>query len=209
MNHGVTNIMKHNVSSRLLFGVIAIVLLLSANTVQAQIAWEDSFTQGVVTTVEQRDTWVAFRAQLTPDNQYFSIHISGSLDPEGVTCSDPTQAAAFANLLNTGTSGIVSCDGHEWTLCDRYDGEVWIDPPALCSGSNCPDPGTIIRPGIGNSNFGGVGTATCSAPSQTMRMAFNAEAGSLESVPSLSTWGLMFLILLLGLSIFGRTRRTV
>jgi hypothetical protein len=201
--------MINTISSRLLFAAISIVLLLTATTVHAQLFWEDSFTQSVVATTEQKDAWTAFKAQLTPDNQYYSIHISGSLDPVGVTCADPAQAAAFANLLNTNTSGIVSCDGHEWALCaSRYDGEVWIDPPELCSGSNCPDPGAIIRPGIENSNWGGVGTATCLAPSQTMRLEFNADIEPPKPVPALSTWGVILLTLLLGLGIFRRTRKT-
>ena len=160
-NHGLINIMNSTISSRLMFPVI-ILLLLSAKNADAQVIWEDSFTNDETATTEQRDTWAAFKAQLAPEDQYFSMQISGSLDQVGITCSDPAKAAEFANLLNTYTDGIVSCDGYEWSHCARYDGEVWIDPPDLCNNNNCPSPGYIIRLGIGNANWGGVGTATCS-----------------------------------------------
>ncbi len=201
--------MNSIVSSRVIFVLIAFTFLVAARNADAQISWDDSFTSGVPSTTEQLDSWLAFKAQLVPENQYFSIQISGSLDPVGITCTDPARATEFANLLNTNTSGIVSCDGHEWALCaSRYDGEVWIDPPELCSGQNCPDPGYIIRPGIFNSNWGGAGTATCGAPSQTLRLEFNADIDiePAKPVPALSIWGLALLIVLLGLGIFINTR---
>jgi hypothetical protein len=80
---------------------------------------------------------------------------------------------AFAAAVRGGTRGTWTCDGRSWSICDRYHGEVWINPPSECSGSNCPNPGYILRPCIGNLNWGGVNTATCSAPSQTMTLEFH------------------------------------
>jgi hypothetical protein len=211
LNHvqGVDNVMSSTVSNRVLYALIACVFLLAAKNADAQIVWADSFTNNVATSSQQLNDWLAFKAQLVPGNQYFSMQTSGSLDAVGISCNDPARAAEFANLLYTNTSGIVSCDGHQWSLCaNRYDGEVWIDPPGLCSGANCPDPGYIIRPGIGNDNWGGIGTATCDAPSQTMSLAFNGEIGPSVPVPALSTWGLILLVMLLGLGLFLRHRRT-
>jgi len=197
--------------SRLTFVFLSVMLLLVAGSANAAFVWEDSFVNGVVPTTEQDDGWTAFKAQLVPEGTYYSMRISGSLDTVGLTCTDATASAEFANLLNTNTSGIVECDGHQWSLCaNRYNGEVWIDPPGLCDGNNCPSPGMIIRPGIFNENWGGVGTATCSAPSQTMRFEFNADVAPLESipVPTLSWWGLMLLVLLIGAGFYTWSRKT-
>src|SRR5205807_9546976 len=37
----------------------------------------------------------------------------------------------------------------------------------------CPSPGYVVRPDIANVNWGGVNTATCSGPSQTMTVSFS------------------------------------
>lgn len=202
--------MNSKISSRFMFTAI-ILLMLFAKNANAQFTWEDSFTNAVNPTSNQLDTWNAFKAGLVPEADYSSILISGSLDEVGIGCSDPAKAAEFANLLNTDTSGIVSCDGHEWALCaTRYSGEVWIDPPSLCDANNCPSPGNIIRVGIGNSNWGGIGTATCDAPSQTMRLEFNAELlppADATPVPTMSQWALIMLSMLLGLLVFTNRKR--
>jgi hypothetical protein len=91
-----------------------------------------------------------------------------------VTCSDPTIATQIAAALRNNTDLNVTCNGRIWSLCaNRYNGEFWIDPPAQCSPNNCPT-GYIIRPCIGNTNpnWGGLNTATCSAPTQTMQVTF-------------------------------------
>jgi hypothetical protein len=42
----------------------------------------------------------------------------------------------------------------------------------MTSLSNCDNPGYVIKPGIANLNWGGWGTATCGAPSQTITIEF-------------------------------------
>ena len=80
---------------------------------------------------------------------------------------------ALANALYTNVNYIspTACNGNVWSSCARYAGEVWLNPPSLCNGSNCPT-GYIIRPNIGNSNWGGVNTATCGGSSQQMTLIF-------------------------------------
>lgn len=199
---------------RLIF--VSAILLAASTTSFAQttVVWEDSFTNGVPATPQQQADWTTFRGQLLPALNYQAMRISGSLGNPGLTCNDPVATAQYAALLNTLTSGTVSCDGHDWSLCgSRYDGEVWIDPPSLCSGSNCPNPGRIIRPGINNLNWGGVGTATCDAPSQTMRLEFSetsfAPRPPAVPVPTLSGWALALLVTLFGFAVFHRIRNRV
>ena len=113
-----------------------------------------------------------WRASL-PASGLRGMRMYGSLDEEGITCTDPVVAQELANAIRTNVAYIGSCDGHEWSVCDRYTGEIWIDPPSLCSGSNCPSPGYIIRPCIGGYSVpGGVNAATCSNIPQTMGIEF-------------------------------------
>lgn len=124
--------------------------------------------------------WDTWRAGLTP-GVYLKMTIYGTNDVVGQTCTDITvtnaMATAIKNATATSTCAYVSppTNGHVWSVCNRYNAEVWLDPPACCSGSNCPSPNAyILRPCIGgtNSNWGGVNTATCGAPTQIMAIEF-------------------------------------
>ena len=134
--------------------------------------WEETLTAGVTPTF-QCDSWEVFRT-LLPVSGISEVTIYGDFDPAGLTCAIPEQAQALADAIRDGREWLGSCDGHDWSVCGtRYSGEVWIDPPTLCSGSNCPNPGYILRPCIGNANWGGVNTATCSSnPTQFMGIQF-------------------------------------
>jgi hypothetical protein len=114
--------------------------------------------------------WRSFRASLTGTG-YRSITIRGTASTTTFTCSNPTAVAQIVTGLRNLTDFFVSCDSHVWSMCTRYEGEFWIDPPMLCSGSNCPGPGTLVRPCFdAPNNFSGVGTATCNAPAQTITL---------------------------------------
>ena len=134
------------------------------------VEYFEEFVSGATPTA-QCVAWDEFRALLV--DEYSLVSLTGSLEPLGLSCSDPEAATAIALALRTSTDVDVMCDGHRWTNCGaRYLGELWIDPPSLCASSNCPSPGYIVRPCISNSNWGGVNTATCSPPSQTMTLRF-------------------------------------
>ncbi len=131
------------------------------------------------TATAQCAVWDAWRAALTP-GLYLKCTMSGTNDPTGITCTDPTivnQIAAAIKAANgTPTGGYTSpvTNGHTWSVCNRYNGETWIDMPGTtpCNGANCPSPGYIMRPCITNLNWGGVNTATCGAPTQVMTIEF-------------------------------------
>ncbi|MCB9232352.1 MAG: T9SS type A sorting domain-containing protein [Bacteroidia bacterium] len=143
---------------------------------QATITYSESFTNGQGSPGIQCTNWNAFRAQLVPTNCYVSMTVTGTFDAVGLTCTDPSVTAQMAAALYNLTDLYASANGHIWSLCgSRYSGEFWIDPPALCSGNNCPGPNAyILRPCIGgsNPNWGGVNTNTCGAPSQIMTLTF-------------------------------------
>jgi hypothetical protein len=140
--------------------------------------YSEAFVNGSTATA-QCTTWNSWRAGLATSG-YSTVTMSGTYDTTGITCSDPTTAQAIADAVRTATSGSWTCDGHTWYLCGtRYSGELWIDAPSLCSGSNCPNPGYLMRACISNANWGGVNTATCTSnPSQTMTLDFCGGGGS-------------------------------
>ena len=134
--------------------------------------YQENFTNGQAATA-QCDVWKDWIPTL--EQNYTKVVFSSSEDPLGVVCEDPTIVNALAKAIKDKTNFNETCNGRQWTLCGtRYEGELWIDPPSLCSGSNCPNPGWIIRPCIGgsNSNWGGGNTNTCGGVSQTMTLKF-------------------------------------
>ncbi len=156
--------------------LVGLFVLAYSFTVNAQnvytVMWTDSFRNGTAPNAQEIANWNAFRASLTSNLCYDSMRITGTFDQAGQVCRNATITAAFANALNTGSTYISpSTNGNVWHLCWRYDGEVWLNPPSSCSGSNCPS-GYIIRPGIANINWGGVNTATCGPPNQRQSFIF-------------------------------------
>jgi hypothetical protein len=155
--------------------------ILSSVIVKSQtIMWTDTFINGVASNAAQVTTWDNFRAQLDTNLCFTKMTIKGTYDTVGQVCTDPTIIKAYANALKNFVSYTSPLtNGNVWSLCARYSGEVWLNPPSQCSGSNCPT-GYIIRPGILNTNWGGVNTATCSPPSQ--RQYFIFEFGSSSTI---------------------------
>ncbi|MCZ7556424.1 MAG: T9SS type A sorting domain-containing protein [Bacteroidia bacterium] len=164
----------------LLQGIVLLcILIFGAGEATAQNhIFSATFTNGQTPTA-QCNAWNAWRATLTP-GQYLGVTFRGSANAGaqvGVTCNDPAMANALAAAIMTGVNGAQYtsplCNGRIWYLCDRYGGELWIDAPALCSGSNCPDPAYIMRVCIGNLNWGGANTPTCTSnPTQVMELIF-------------------------------------
>jgi hypothetical protein len=92
----------------------------------------------------------------------------GTNDTVGHTCSG-TDANTICQALHTGTtvSGL-SCGGYTWEVylsCGSASPELSSDG-TTCA---CETPGYDVRPCINtDANWGGINTATCSAPTQTM-----------------------------------------
>ena len=143
--------------------------------VNAQTATFSQSYTGSAGSSAQCAAWTTFMTTLSTSGNYIKMTISGTYDATGFSCTDKTIITAFVAAIKNGTTYISgTTSGHVWSICNRYSGEIWIDPPASCSGSNCPSPGYIIRPCIGgtNVNWGGINTATCGAPSQVMTIKF-------------------------------------
>ena len=135
---------------------------------QAGSTYSQAFVINVTPTT-QCTAWQTFTGAL--GSGYGGMVVYSNNSP-GFTCTDPTVTNNMAAALKNNTAYTAVCNGHTWSNCNRYSGELWIDPPAQCSGSNCPSPGYIVRPCIGNTNWGGINQATCGGASQTMSVAF-------------------------------------
>jgi glycine rich protein/type IX secretion system substrate protein len=98
--------------------------------------------------------------------------MSGTGNPTGIHCTNATVALAVANALRTGGTYTGSSDGFTWEVGACGSGTELSAMGSICS---CPSPGYIVRPciGTGNTNWGGINTATCGGGSQTMTVTFN------------------------------------
>ncbi|HEU4408529.1 MAG TPA: hypothetical protein VFS43_24920 [Polyangiaceae bacterium] len=132
------------------------------------------------TTQAACDAWNGFRSQAA-SGSFGRVTMRGTFDPVGLSCNDAATATQICNALSAGTPTSLFCEGHFWNVgscgTEVRDGafidaiELSVDDPiCTCSGP----PGHSVRPCIdvafGNPNWGGVGTETCFAPSQTLEV---------------------------------------
>ena len=101
--------------------------------------------------------WNTFRGNLT--GTYNSITLSGSNDPTGVTCNG-SEANNICQALRAGSAGSWSCDGRTWRIGNCGSGVEINASTSIC---NCVNSYTV-RPCIGNTNWGGINTSSCSSP---------------------------------------------
>lgn len=93
----------------------------------------------------------------------------GSLDPVGVTLTDPVVIGNIASALkNSMAYGPVTSNSRSWAVGACGSGYELSATGAVCI---CVT-GYIARPCIGNANFGGINGSTCTAPSQTITVTF-------------------------------------
>jgi hypothetical protein len=85
-----------------------------------------------------------------------------------VTC---TGAAAdqLCQALHAGTSVSLTCGGRSWAVGACGGIEINANGP-VCT---CDGPGYTVRPCVQTANWGGAGTATCNAPTQTITVVCN------------------------------------
>jgi len=167
--------------------VVLLVFLLSTMilTASAQsVTWTDSFVQGQTPTAQQCQNWNAFRAQLG-QKSFASVTISGTYDEVGRTITDPVSATVLAQLLSSGTSGTVNSGGHTWSvgmcgasLCGGLSVTLSVDGSS--SACECTDT-YAIRANAQGDQWGGINTASCNAPSQTMRLVFHSGVSIITS----------------------------
>ncbi len=165
-----------------LFGIVCLLLVLPTQVLA--LTYEENFVQGnsYETGTPEGDRWNTFTAEVgvgAAANSYISVSLSGSGDPVGFTCTDPASTNTLGAALSVvGTSTSVTCDGNTWNVGPCGPGqELNVNAPSICG---CINPGYIIRPTIGNLNWGGIDSATCNGSTQTIRLEFNDGLANLE-----------------------------
>ena len=131
------------------------------------VFWSDMFSQNQGSPAAC-NTWNEFRMSLGAFQNFSFIQIYGSNDMNGVSC----QGAAANTLCQALASGqavnSLACDGRTWNIGNCGSGvEINAQGNGVCA---CTNPGYTVRPCIGNSNWGGVNTATCGGPNQTIEV---------------------------------------
>lgn len=132
----------------------------------------------------QFDNWTSFTASL-PTSGLTSLKISGSLDTTGYVCTDESLVQTIANNLRTSTVGTVVCDGRSWSTGSCAGPELSVGSTAGVCQCNSNYTVRANHP----SQWGGIGSTTCSAPTQTMSVGFSITEPLLDysDAPTTST----------------------
>ncbi|HEY2104029.1 MAG TPA: LamG domain-containing protein, partial [Chthoniobacterales bacterium] len=156
----------------------------------ARAIFSASFTQGQDASPAVQQQWRDFIQSLIPAS-YDTVTISGSNDTTGRTLTDATIVPQIAAAMQNGTPGTWTAGGFTWNVgigCQHgNDVELNANASGDTNTCDCPNPGYVVRPDIspGNANWGGVNTATCFGPSQTMTVTFSGPgAPSCDPPPS-------------------------
>lgn len=177
-----------------LFLLLAVVY--APQAVAQDVVYSETFTNGTsyCPGQSQFDNWGIFRSQLdTTLKKFRQVTVKGSNDPVGITCNDPDLTRKIAHAMRTGTNFSVTCNGQPWVITagacwggcssSAVELELVVGSTFTC---NCTNPGYIFRPNIGNLNWGGIGGATCNAPTQTMTVIFSNPLGNNASIGGMS-----------------------
>jgi hypothetical protein len=189
--------------------LVVVLLCLAISPSYGQpVTYSEAFTQGATYCPgsSQYDNWITFRSNLdTGIHNFGSVTVSGTFDQAGISCSNPAIVLQIADALHNASDGSWSCDGHTWNVssgcytgcASAADAVVLHVDDVYCS---CTDPSYVVRPGIGNENWGGVNSDTCYAPTQTMTVTFAGASQVSHSVPTMTEWGMLVFAALAGLS---------
>ena len=127
--------------------------------------WSDNFTRNTTPTAQQVASYDAFWDNITVDQGWDNISIGTPEDY--VTCTEPNNIINLYKQNNQ--TGQYVCDGKTWHVGICGGGmSIAVGTSGDCS---CGRNAWTVRPGIGNSNWGGVGNE-CRAHSQTLTVFF-------------------------------------
>ena len=127
--------------------------------------WSDNFTRNVRPTTQMVSSYDAFWDNITVDQGWDNISIG---NPDNfVTCTEPNNIINLYKQKNQ--TGQYVCDGKTWHVGICGQGmSIAVGTSGDCS---CGRSAWTVRPGIGNTNWGGVGNE-CRAHSQTLTVFF-------------------------------------
>lgn len=162
--------------------VMLFLLFFASVSSKAQIlTYSETFIGGSPATIAQADGWYNYVASLAP-LPYTRLTFSGGPSNLSFVCTNPTIIADIALSLRTSVPKVWVDGPNTWRVGVSGSGGTILTPcyelSVNVTGTNaCSNPiGHTIRPCIGNSNvnWGGMGTLTCGAPTQTITVEFFA-----------------------------------
>jgi hypothetical protein len=129
-----------------------------------ETVYDSLFTNALAPVADQCTAWNDFRGDVSANADF--VRLSGSANQAGVLCGNSAAASQVCNALRTGgTVTGLACGPDTWNVGACGGTAVSVNS-SVCS---CPASGAhIARPCIANPNWGGMGTATCSSPAQSM-----------------------------------------
>lgn len=172
-------------------GKIAVMILIlsafAASTFAQTVTWSDSFSGGEAPSTTQCQNWTDFLDQLG-GKRFASVTISGTFDETGITITDPDAATQLAQLLNSRTGGIVTSGDHYWRVGTCYQGacgslSIMLSVDGNKADCDCLDT-YAIKPHSQTSDWGGINTPSCDAPSQTMKLVFQSGVSVIANGPT-------------------------
>jgi hypothetical protein len=140
--------------------------LTSVESVKTPYIFSEFFQTGVAETAAECTNWDTFRANLQPAN-YTCVQLVGA--GKGRTTCDAPNVQLLATALRNGTAASIVSGSDTWNVGTCGGIEINANAPSICG---CNATAAILRPCISNANWGGVGTATCGAPSQSIQLIF-------------------------------------
>ncbi len=139
----------------------------SVESAKTPYIFSEFFQGGVTETAGECTNWETFRANLQP-TKYTCVQLVGS-GAKGRTTCDAPNVQLVATALRNGTTASVISGSDTWNVGTCGSGiEINANAGGICGCAAVP----ILRPCIGNTNWGGVGTATCPGPSQSIQLIF-------------------------------------
>ena len=153
---------------------------------QNKESYVETFTNGASYCPGDRqyDNWIDFRKNLdTAKYQFTKLTFTSNQANSARTCSDVHKVRQIAQALKDASSANISitvtCNGFDFSVakncqstnCGNSTNDVMLEADASNAGCSCNN-NFIIRPGIGNANWGGVGTTSCGPPTQKVEVHF-------------------------------------
>ncbi|CAF1112370.1 unnamed protein product [Adineta ricciae] len=143
-----------------------IVLILDNRSAPCSSTYSDTFTNGVTPTAAQCANWQQFKTSLTCSS-YSKMRFYGSKDLVGVTVSDPSVVTALVVALKYNTTVTTLSNGVYWRVGVCSSGfEISANGFCACAANYA------LRPCHSNSDWGGIGSPTCSSATQTLSLYF-------------------------------------
>ena len=137
-------------------------------TITTILSWSDNFTKSVKPTQTQMQTYKDFWDNAS---NYVWDNISIGNSDNMTTCDNSSLISEISLNIENSTYNFQGkyCNGMYWTMGKCGVGNEISAFPLSVRDCQCRQDGYVIRPLIGNANWGGVGKS-CSADSQTLKI---------------------------------------